>query len=124
MNRKSLLSLLVLAGALYLGPGPRPCYASDPEEVAGAEEFWATAGSNELRKKPYKARVNRAIVLTAKDGDNIIRQWISNYVAQVAASSTFADFKSKVAALGGLPQITAGQARGAVTNKIQDQEAD
>lgn len=67
---------------------------------------------------------DRAIVLVAIDEINLLRQWITSFKAAVAASSSLADLKSRVAALANVPDRTVAQAKAAVTNKISAGAAD
>lgn len=66
----------------------------------------------------------RAVALAAGDGDNMIRQWVTDFKAAAAASTSLADFKTRVAALSNLPQITAQNAKNAVRDRIDTSDSD
>lgn len=67
---------------------------------------------------------DRAIVLTAIDEINILRDWITQFKIAVAGAATLAALKTAVANLPNLPQRTAQQAKTAITNKINSGGAD
>jgi hypothetical protein len=64
------------------------------------------------------AQRDRAVVLVALDEVNDLRAWVTQFKAAVAAASSLADLKSRVAALPNLPQRERDQAKGAVATKI------
>lgn len=64
------------------------------------------------------ARATRSGILGAADGDNVLRQWLMALKAVVAGISTLAQFKTAVAALPDLPEITPAQVRQAIRNRI------
>lgn len=66
----------------------------------------------------------RAILLTIFDENNNTRQWIQSFKAAVAASTSLADLKTRVAALPDMPDRTIAQAKTAVQNKISSGGAD
>lgn len=66
----------------------------------------------------------RALALTAMDGDNILRQWITDFKAQVALATTLQNLQARVAALSNLPQLTAANVKSAVANRVDTPEAD
>ena len=66
----------------------------------------------------------RALVKVLLDENNNLRQWITSFKTQVAASSNLADFKTRVAALPNTPDRTLDQAKTAIQNKIDDKSVD
>jgi hypothetical protein len=71
-----------------------------------------------------REKLARAIVLVSMDEVNALRAWVTAFKGAVAASSSLADLKSRVAALDNLPQRTAALAKTAVRNRIDTDEAD
>lgn len=61
-----------------------------------------------------------ALALTALDELNLLRDWITQYKAAVAAAGTLAALKTSVAAMPNLPQRTRPQLMNAVKSKIID----
>lgn len=68
-------------------------------------------------------QITRALVLVTKDEINLLRQWVTDFKAAVAASTSLADLKTRVAALDSMPQRTAQQAKAAMLAKINDSES-
>ena len=60
----------------------------------------------------------RAVALADIDGQNILRDWLTSFVAAVAAATSLADLKTRVAALPALPDITPTQAKAAIKAKF------
>lgn len=73
--------------------------------------------SREMARYDLK-QIERAEVLVLIDEVNSLRAWIESFKAAVAAASTLADLKTRVAALSAMPARTAAQARTAVVNKL------
>lgn len=69
-------------------------------------------------------KVLRALMLTAMDEINILREWLTSFKTQVAAASSLADLKTRIAGLPDTPDRTAVQLRTAITNKISGGAAD
>jgi hypothetical protein len=69
-------------------------------------------------------KLTRAVVLVAMDEVNLLRQWVTDFKAQVALATSLADLKTRVAGLDNLPQRTAAQAKTAVRNRIDTADAD
>lgn len=67
---------------------------------------------------------DRGIVLVAVDEINLLRQWLTTFKAEVAAATSLADLKTRVAGLPNLPDRTPVQAKNAVTSKINAGGAD
>lgn len=65
------------------------------------------------------ARAYRAVAAIMVDEINSLRQWITSFKAAVAAATTLADLKTRVAALAALPDRTLAQAKAAFIAKIQ-----
>jgi len=63
-------------------------------------------------------RITRAIVLVLIDELNILRQWIAAFKVQVAAATTLADLKTRVAGLPATPDRTGPQAKTSIVNKL------
>ncbi len=70
------------------------------------------------------ARLARAVSLVTLDEINLLRQWITSFKAAVAAASSLADLKTRVAALSNTPDRTPAQLRNAVRNRIETSDAD
>lgn len=66
----------------------------------------------------------RAVMLVLLDEVNALRGWLASFKAAVAASTSLADLKTRVAALPNTPDRTATQARNAVLARIDDGSAD
>lgn len=64
------------------------------------------------------ARIHKAAALVTMDEINILRQWDQSFKAAVAASTSLADLKTRVAALPAMPDRTATQIVNAVTAKL------
>lgn len=67
---------------------------------------------------------DRAIALTALDEINTLRRWIAAFVAAVAASTSLADLKTRVAALPATPNRSTHQLKTAILSKITGGLAD
>lgn len=95
-------------------------------ELQSAEAAWKAAEPARIKaaiKAIYDASENnpkllRAVCETLLDEVNGLRQWITSFKAATAASSSLADLKNRVAALGNMPDRTAAQARAAIFSKI------
>ena len=70
------------------------------------------------------AKLTRAVVLITMDEINNLRQWVMSFKAAVAAATTLADLKTRVAALSDTPDRTTAQLKTAVENKINAGTAD
>lgn len=60
---------------------------------------------------------DKTLFLTAIDETNRIRQWITDFKAAVAAATSLADLKTRIAALNDLPQVPMNVAIQAMKNK-------
>ena len=63
-------------------------------------------------------RLLRAVAAVLVDEINALREWDASLAAAVAAATSLADLKTRVAALPALPDHTLAQARAAILNKI------
>ncbi len=70
------------------------------------------------------AQLVRAELLVTMDELNTLRQWVTTFKAAVAAASTLADLKTRVAALANLPDRTAAQIKPALVARISTPDAD
>lgn len=67
----------------------------------------------------------RAVSLAAGlDGDNPIRDWITQFKAAVAASTSLANLQTRVGALPNMPPVTKANVRAKVTDRLNDGTAD
>lgn len=66
----------------------------------------------------------RGVVSVTVDEVNALRQWVTSFKAAVAASSSLADLKTRVAALANTPDRTLAQARTAIKNAIDNGTVD
>lgn len=69
-------------------------------------------------------KLYRAVVLVSKDEVNALRAWLTDFKGAVAAATSLADLKVRVAALPSMPARTAAQARSALLAKLDEVEAD
>lgn len=63
-------------------------------------------------------KVLRAEAAVLVDENNVLREWLMAFQVQVAASTTLADLKTRVATLSALPDRTLAQAKTAIQAKI------
>jgi len=68
--------------------------------------------------------VKRAMAAVLIDEINALREWVEAFKAAVAAATTLADLKTRVAALPAMPDRTLQQAVTAIQNKITSGSAD
>lgn len=66
----------------------------------------------------------RAEALVIMDELNLLRQWLTDFKAQVAASSSLADLKTRVAALPNVPQRAKSQILTAIAAKLDSGDSD
>lgn len=69
-------------------------------------------------------KIQRAAALVTMDAINVLRDWVTQFQVQVAAATSLADLKTRVAALPNLGQITGNQLINAILNKINSGSAD
>ncbi len=65
-----------------------------------------------------EGKTARALTAILVDELNSVRQWLAAFKVEVAAATTLADLKTRVASLPAMPDRTLAQAKTAVTNKI------
>lgn len=83
----------------------------------------AVAQEQVIRKIPDNVQL-RSVLLVAVDEINNLRQWLTSFKAAVAAATTLADLKTRVAALPNTPDRTPAQAKAAILNKMGSGDAD
>lgn len=66
----------------------------------------------------------RALVKVLLDENNNLRQWLTSFKSEVAASSNMANFQTRVAGLPNMPDRTLDQAKTAIQTKIDDKSVD
>lgn len=88
------------------------------KRLRAAAKAILAATTNEL------ADAIRAVALAGMSGDNALRGWVRSFVTLTAASTTLVNFQSRVAALGGLPDLTKSDVMTAVTNRLDAGDAD
>lgn len=71
-----------------------------------------------------QAKLFRAVASVLVDELNSIRQWITSFKAATAAATSLNDFKTRVAALGNMPDRTLAQAKTAITNTLNSGTVD
>jgi hypothetical protein len=91
-------------------------WPSNPTAVEGfaktaAKDFFGTI------RAPI-AKGLRAAGAVQVDEINLLRQWITSFKAAVAAATSLADLKTRVAALANMPDRTLSQYKTAVLNHI------
>ena len=96
---------------------------------AAASDAWATGQKRGEAKVQYdglakEGKILRAVVLVTLDEVNTLRQWLASFKAEVAASTSLADLKTRVAGLPNTPDRTGAQARTAIRNRIDNGSAD
>lgn len=82
------------------------------------------AVANLLNSRTERNKLIRAILMVILDENNNTRQWLADFKVEVAAATSLADLKTRVAALPNMPNRTATQFRNAVQNKINSGEVD
>lgn len=93
-----------------------------PTQVNETIRGWAL--NDLLTSQDSQAVLMRAILLVLLDENNVTRGWIADFKTAVAASTSLADLKTRVAALPAMPDRTAAQFKTAVQNKINAGAAD
>lgn len=83
-----------------------------------------TAASNCVTESSAAGKLERATAGVLVDEINSLRQWITSFKAAVAAATTFADLKTRVAALANTPDRTLAQAKTAIQGKATSGAAD
>lgn len=65
-----------------------------------------------------EAKALRALAGVLVDELNALRQWVTSFKAACAAATSFADQKTRIAALANVPDRTLAQAKTAIQNKV------
>lgn len=111
--------------ATKLGPQPTAQQLADAEASPAYADWLAEYGGDAVRtarrlaRELYDAadhlgRIQRAMAVLTVDELNALRSWVTDFKAAVAAATTLADLKARVALLPSLPPRTYAQARAAV----------
>lgn len=88
-----------------------------------AQDAWVTSQTH-ARANSFmsvldaNSRAYRAVASIMVDEINALRDWVTSFKAAVAAATSLADLKTRVAALNDLPDRTLAQAKTAFINKI------
>jgi len=94
------------------------------DDSAAAQAAWENLQQRETAKAGFatglddRAKAWRAIVSLLLDENNALRSWIMGFKAAEAAATSFADHKTRVAALPNMPDRTLAQAKAAFLAKI------
>ena len=70
------------------------------------------------------AKLLRALAEITKDEINLLRQWLVSFKAQVAAATTLADLKTRVATLPAMPDRTLAQLKTAMESRLDSGTVD
>lgn len=95
--------------------------APTPEKITLAQRNDA---NNIVNDSNGLGKVQRAALLLTLDEINALRQWITDFKAQVALASSLNDLKTRVATLPNTPQRTALQLKNAIKTSIDNGSAD
>lgn len=92
-------------------------------DTDAAQAAWEASAAKAAASDGYDGtgaeyRLVRAVAKLAVDEINALRQWVTAFKAAVAAASSLADLKTRVAALPNVPDRTYAQARTAVQNLV------
>lgn len=105
--------------ALGTQPSPATLAAVTEAQVTAARLAKVKAAAKALYDDLQAAyRLQRAVVKLTVDELNALRQWVTSFKAAVAASSSFGNYQTRVAALANLADRTYAQAKTAVQNLI------
>ena len=100
--------------------GAVPAYTDTLIATRIAAEAATTAASITFQSQLDNAeRIVKGLGLTILDEINLLRQWTTDYKAVVAAATTLADLKTRVASMPALTQRTVAQLKDAVLTKAQ-----
>lgn len=123
----SALSVEVLFAAPITGPDYTrvetavTSHVKDPQGDVKRERAAAILAS---QTKESLGRLHRVIVLLTLGELNVLRAWDASLKAAVAASTSFADLKVRIAALSATPARTVAQLKTAVENRINAGDTD
>jgi len=107
---KRLIAVLVIVGAGMLAG-----YALGGVQI----DYVDKSRLDPERVFDHLPKAHKAVALVMLDEINIIRQWDTSFKAAVAASTSLADLKTRVAALPAMPDRTPAQLKSAVTAKFR-----
>lgn len=96
----------------------------DAAEAATAKAQIRNAGKALIIASSDVGIVERASADVMKDEINLLRQWLAAYKIEVAASTSLADLKTRVATLPATPDRTLAQFETAKINKIDSGTVD
>ena len=112
-------STLFLADGVILPDNPPIFDPPDPPEIIKRN------GAKAIYDAPVPLGMDyRGTLLVAVDEINLLRQWLVAFKAEVAAATSLADLKTRVATLPNMPDRTVAQARNAIHAKIDAGEVD
>ena len=92
--------------------------AFSASEVDDLSQMDADRAETLLNTHPQFRKLMTAYSDILKDEFNHVRSWITDFKVEVAAATSLADLKSRVAALPNLPDRTLAQLKTAMTNRI------
>lgn len=98
--------------------------AVDAEIVAAAVAEFRGGGKAVLDTQTDMSVLIRAFADITKDELNALRQWLTDFKGDVAAATSLADLKTRVAANPSLPDRDLGQLRTAIKNRIDSGSVD
>ena len=87
------------------------------EAAAAAAEAAAKAIEQDLDE--YERRM-KAVVLVLVDEINLLRGWVTGFKAEVAAATSLADLKARVATTPNMPARTGVQAKAVIAAKVAE----
>lgn len=96
----------------------------DAAQAAWENTDQRTAASAAVTDTNTPGKVYRGIAAVLVDEINILRQWLASFKTEVAAATSLADLKTRVATLPATPDRTLAQAKTAVQNAIAAGTAD
>lgn len=114
-----------IAGMLVDWITTKPSAADVTARVDGSDGIPSTKQSAKNRIETDLnefGRLERAIVVTALNEINNLRQWIASFRAEVAAATSLADLKTRVAGLPNMPDRTKTQLISTIKDKIDGDE--
>jgi hypothetical protein len=100
-------------------------FADTPEAQAAWESDQAKATAHDSVDAIHAdAKLLRAFADILKDELNILRAWLTDWKADVAAASSLANLQTRMAANSDLPARTLAQLKTALKNRINDGTAE
>lgn len=98
--------------------------AVDAALLAAQTAAFRTGAISSITSRGELLILLRGILLLLMDELNVLRDWITQYKAQVAAATSLANLQTRVAALPNVPQRTNQQLRTAIIAIINNGQAD